>query len=109
MTSAIKPSAQRKAQLEARRDDLLGRLGGIKAELTSRSETDWEDIAKEREDDEVLQGMGDEAQVEVRAIAAALGRVASGDYGLCLRCGNHISEARLDVLPYTPFCKECAA
>lgn len=104
----MKSIAERKAQLEARRGDLLGRIGGIKAELDSHQETDWEEIATQREGDEVLEGMGLEAQSELRAIAAALGRVASGEYGTCLKCGNKISEARLDVLPYTPFCKECA-
>ena len=98
----------RQAELEARRADLLGRIGGIKAELDSHAETDWEEIATQREDDEVLEGMGSDAKIELRAIAAALGRMASGGYGTCLRCGDQISEARLDVLPYTPFCKECA-
>lgn len=108
MTPAVKPIAARKAELEARRADLLGRLGGIKAELGSHEETDWEEIATQREDDEVLEGMGSEASVELRAIAAALGRITSGAYGTCVHCGGQISEARLDVLPHTPFCKECA-
>ncbi|MGV8984666.1 MAG: TraR/DksA family transcriptional regulator [Cypionkella sp.] len=104
----MKSIAVRKAQLEARRKDLLGRIDGIKDELESHQEKDWEEIAIQREGDEVLEGMGLEAQSELRAIAAALARVASGDYGTCLKCGTRIDEARLDVLPYTPFCKECA-
>jgi RNA polymerase-binding transcription factor DksA len=56
----------------------------------------------------VLEGMGNEAQTELRAIAAALGRIGAGTYGICVKCGIPIDEARLDVLPYTPFCKECA-
>jgi RNA polymerase-binding transcription factor DksA len=42
-------------------------------------------------------------------IEAALARMASGDYGVCMHCGADISEARLDVLPFTPFCSTCAA
>ncbi len=99
----------RKAQLEARQADLLGRVSGIKTELDSHQDRDWEELATQREGDEVLEGMGQEAKTELRAIAAALGRVASGDYGLCQKCGKEIGEARLDILPYTPFCKECAA
>ena len=101
--------ATRKAQLEARRADLLARIGGIKQELDSHLDKDWEELATQREGDEVLEGMGSEAQTELRAIAAALARVQSGEYGICQKCGREISEARLDVLPYTPFCKECAA
>lgn len=101
--------ATRKAQLEARRADLLARIGGIKQELDSHLDKDWEELATQREGDEVLEGMGNEAQTELRAIAAALARVESGEYGTCQKCGAKISQARLDVLPYTPFCKECAA
>ncbi len=99
----------RQAELAVRRDELQGRIDQIKAELDSHQDRDWEELATQREGDEVLEGMGLDAQAELRAIAAALQRVAQGDYGTCQRCGNAISEARLDVLPYTPFCKECAA
>lgn len=99
----------RQAELAARRTELQGRIDQIKAELDSHQDRDWEELATQREGDEVLEGMGNDAQAELRAIAAALKRVADGEYGTCQRCGNPISEARLDVLPYTPFCKECAA
>ena len=104
----MKSIADRKAQLEALRADLLGRIGGIQEELDSHQAFDWEEMAAEREGEEVLEGMGLEAQAELRAIAAALGRIESGDYGVCQVCGEPISEARLDVLPYTPFCKDHA-
>jgi RNA polymerase-binding transcription factor DksA len=42
-------------------------------------------------------------------IEAALDRIASGSYGTCASCGDPIGEARLDVLPYTPVCADCAA
>ncbi|MBI1173230.1 TraR/DksA family transcriptional regulator [bacterium] len=100
--------ADRKIQLEARRDALLGRLGGIKTELETENERDWEELATQHEDDEVLEGLGVEAQTELRAISAALARVEAGTYGICVKCGDQIGAARLDVLPYTPFCKECA-
>jgi RNA polymerase-binding transcription factor DksA len=104
----MKSTADRKAQLEARRQELQSRIGGIAQSLDSHQETDWEERATEREDDEVMEGMGLEAQTELRAIDAALQRIGSGDYGFCQKCGEVIAEARLDVLPYTPFCKEHA-
>ena len=39
----------------------------------------------------------------------ALDRVASGDYGICETCGKAIPVERLDVLPYSTQCVECAA
>jgi RNA polymerase-binding transcription factor DksA len=38
----------------------------------------------------------------------ALARVEAGTYGCCVRCGGTIGEERLDVLPETDRCVECA-
>ena len=39
----------------------------------------------------------------------ALERTKTGDYGICESCGNSIPVERLDVLPYSALCVECAA
>jgi DnaK suppressor protein len=39
----------------------------------------------------------------------ALERVAAGTYGICESCGNSIPVERLDVLPYSTLCVECAS
>lgn len=103
------PSATRKLQLETRLADLQGRLQGIEAELGQHQSQDWEDLATEREGDEVLEGMGVSGQQEIRKIEAALMRIAEGDYGYCAKCGTAIGDERLNVLPYTPFCRSCAS
>jgi RNA polymerase-binding transcription factor DksA len=36
---------------------------------------------------------------ELREIDEALGRVAAGSYGICLRCGQPIERARLEAYP----------
>jgi RNA polymerase-binding transcription factor DksA len=100
--------SKRKAILQARQAALLSRIGGISDELGSHQEKDWEEIAIEREGEEVLETLGVEAQTELRAIKAALARIETGDYGRCQMCGAPISAARLDVLPDTAFCKDCA-
>lgn len=99
----------RREQLEARLADLQGRLAGIEAELDSHNAADWEELATEREGDEVLEGMGLSGQQEICMIEAALQRIAAGEYGYCVKCGAEIGAARLDVLPFTPFCRDCAA
>lgn len=103
-----KSTADRKAQLEARKADLIGRMVTIEAELDSHHNSDWEELATEREGDEVLEGIGNSAQSELRMIEAALLRIEDGDYGDCAKCGATIGEERLDVLPFTPFCRDCA-
>ncbi len=101
--------ADRKAQLEARRDDLNRRMQEIDAELDSHDSKDWEELATERETDEVLEDLGLSAQQELRMIDAAMGRIEAGEYGFCVTCGKEISQERLDVVPATPFCRDCAA
>lgn len=100
--------ATRKASLESRFKDLAAKIAEIDAELDAHDSRDWEELAVEREDDEVLEDLGVSAQREMRMISAALKRMEAGEYGFCVTCGIEIDAARLDVLPATPFCKNCA-
>lgn len=101
--------AQRRAQLEARMADLVDRMRSIEDELDSHQSKDWEELAVEREDDEVLERLGLSGQAEMNRIKAALARMDEGEYGYCTKCGEAISEERLDLVPWTPFCRRCAA
>ncbi len=107
MTDA-KDTTARKAQLKARLAELDHRLQGIEDELLSHDSNNWEELATEREQDEVLTALGDEGVLEIRQIFAALRRIEAGDYGICTKCGDEIEPARLDLLPATPFCAACA-
>ena len=110
MTASPKtPVATRKAAMEARLGDLTARLTAIEAELDSHNDPDWEELAVEREGDEVLEATGVSGQQEMRMIEAALARIDAGDYGFCTKCGAEIGEARLDAVPFTPFCLACAS
>ena len=100
---------QRKTALQARLADLTTRLQAIEVELDSHTEKDWEELAVQREGDEVLEATGLSGQQEIRMINAALARIDAGEYGDCARCGTEISQARLDVLPFTPLCRDCAS
>ncbi|MGV3720774.1 MAG: TraR/DksA C4-type zinc finger protein [Actinomycetota bacterium] len=58
-----------------------------------------------REQDQAIQvGL----RSELEQIDGALERIGEGTYGACERCGAAISSARLEVLPYTPYCISCA-
>ena len=46
-------------------------------------------------------------QTERLKLQAALGRIDSGDYGVCVRCGEDIDPARLRVDPAAPLCTAC--
>jgi RNA polymerase-binding transcription factor len=45
----------------------------------------------------------------IRKVDHALARIKTGDYGICESCGTAIPIERLDVLPYSTLCVECAA
>lgn len=45
----------------------------------------------------------------LRKVDRALERIEAGKYGNCESCGNAIPVERLDVLPYSTLCVECAA
>ena len=99
---------QRRQALNDRLAELQDRLHGIGEELDSHQSKDWEELATEREEDEVLEGLGSSGKAEMRMIQAALTRMDEGEYGFCVQCGDEITAERLDILPYTPFCRKCA-
>ncbi|MDJ0827326.1 MAG: TraR/DksA family transcriptional regulator [Rhodobacter sp.] len=99
---------ERRKTLTDRLAELDARLHEIDAELDSHQSKDWEELAVEREEDEVLERMGTSGQAEIRMIHAALQRMDEGEYGYCVKCGAEILPERLDVVPYTPFCRNCA-
>jgi DnaK suppressor protein len=39
----------------------------------------------------------------------ALRRIGDGTYGTCQQCDRPIDVKRLDAIPFTPYCVECAA
>ncbi|MBA3325822.1 MAG: TraR/DksA C4-type zinc finger protein [Rhodobacteraceae bacterium] len=103
------PIETRQQQLKARLHELKSRLVKIDAELDQPHSAMFSEAAIEREGDEVLEDLGAAGLLEIRMIEAALLRIERGEYGICVSCGDPISEERLDVLPQTPKCRNCAA
>jgi RNA polymerase-binding transcription factor DksA len=99
---------QRKTALLTRRNELVGHLEQVEDALEETPSKDWEDRSSERQGDEVLEALGQSDQAELLRLDAALARIEAGTYGTCQKCGEDISDARLDLLPATPFCKTCA-
>jgi len=105
----MKEVATYKAALLKRLSELDTRLHAIESELDVPHSKDWEESAVEREGDEVLESLGQAGQEEIKGIMAALQRIRNGEFGYCAKCGEEIAEARLDVLPATPLCRNCAS
>ncbi len=63
----------------------------------------------QRENDDVLRGLGDAARGELASINRALARIDSGSYLVCSVCGEDIDSRRLEAVPYADRCAGCAA
>ena len=95
-------------QLEAKKGELRKRLDRVKANLRRGYHADSKERAKELEDSEVVDALGNEAREEIAKISAALQRMDSGDYGICEGCSAEIDRSRLEVHPYATKCIDCA-
>ncbi len=94
-------------RLLARKAELQQRLQQIEHDLDQPMPSDNEDRATEREDDEVMESMGNAGLEELRAIDAALDRIEAGTFGVCVKCDEAISAERLDILPTAAMCRHC--
>lgn len=101
-------TAKHKQNIEARLEELRARLEKVDAALDEPANPDLEDQAIELEDDEVLEGVGKAGQREIRLLEDALNRIEDGTYGECAQCGEQISDARLEAVPFAVLCKNCA-
>jgi RNA polymerase-binding protein DksA len=97
-----------RADLEKKRAELLTRLEQLRVDLRRPNNPDFAEQATERENDEVLDALDGAGRVELAAIGRALARMESGDYGLCASCGESIPIKRLELVPYSVYCVNCA-
>ncbi|HSD69571.1 MAG TPA: TraR/DksA family transcriptional regulator [Woeseiaceae bacterium] len=95
-------------ELLRKKDELNARLERITANLRRGLEPDSKERAKQLEDSEVVDALGNDARTELRKISATLQRMESGDYGICVSCGTAISDERLLAHPYADECIDCA-
>ena len=97
-----------KAELEERLVAMQARLASIKKEVTQEHSGDSAEQAQVRENDEVVDAIGNETRQSLHAIQVALDKIADGSYGACEACGEDISEARLKAIPEATRCVNCA-
>lgn len=95
-------------ELEDRKVELNERLARIKANVRRGYDADSKERAKELEDVEVVDALGNETRREIALISSALQRMDSGEFGTCAECGTPISDERLQAQPFAKVCIECA-
>jgi RNA polymerase-binding protein DksA len=94
------------AALENLRSDNAGSV----EEETGEESSDQHlaDTATAMHDRELDYGLTENEEDLLTAIDAALQRIETGTYGTCTNCGKPIGEARLEALPWTDLCIDCA-
>jgi RNA polymerase-binding transcription factor len=95
-------------ELLRKKSELNDRLGRITANLRRGFEPDSKERAKQLEDRDVVDALGNEAREELSRIAATLKRMDDGEYGICTECGGGIRIERLQAYPYANECIDCA-
>lgn len=95
-------------QLREKLGQLEERLAQVNKDISKTHSADSEEQAVERENDEVLEGIGLEAKASIQDIRAALARISAGTYGSCANCGEAINPERLEAIPEATHCVSCA-
>jgi RNA polymerase-binding transcription factor len=104
----VETYADLRLKLEEKKRELDARLRRITANLRRGYEADSKERAKQMEDNDVVDALGNEARAEVAKISAALRRMDQGAFGSCMGCGTKIDMARLAAYPYADDCIDCA-
>ncbi|QZH75782.1 MAG: TraR/DksA family transcriptional regulator [Erythrobacter sp.] len=102
-------TAKAKATLEAQLAELQGRLQHIEDDLDEPHDPDSSERAVQMADDESLEGQARLVARELASTRRALERIATGEYGYCVQCGDEIAAGRLEARPEAALCITCAS
>jgi DnaK suppressor protein len=69
---------------------------------------EFEEGAQSEHEQYTLSLLGEAQRHQLAMIDAALTRIETGEYGVCVDCGAEIDPKRLRVLPFALVCTECA-
>jgi RNA polymerase-binding transcription factor len=98
-----------KHKLTVLKDEVTQRINAIDKDIKHEDiSSNWTEQATERENDEVLESLGNSSKQELAMINSALKRIDSGDYFSCSICGEDIPLSRLELLPFSSRCVNCA-
>ena len=96
-----------KQRLLAKERELEGEIAQLKTDAVESRTGEVEDPI-----DAVTSAQGQATAFEERSMASdtltavrdALQRIEEGTYGRCIDCGEEIGAARLNAVPWTPYC-----
>jgi DnaK suppressor protein len=101
-------TAKFKQRLLAKQQELLERIATATSEGREARSGEVEDPADEATSSELTStafAVGTLETKTLEQVRAALRRIDDGTYGKCIDCGRPIEPARLEAVPWTPYCR----
>ncbi|MDT8339538.1 MAG: RNA polymerase-binding protein DksA [Sulfurimonas sp.] len=96
--------------LESRKEQIIKNIKGVNDELSQLSMLELNDEGDHASVDNssmVESAIVRQQEKELREINVTLGKIASGDYGICEMCEDPIGFQRLKVKPHAIYCIDC--
>jgi DnaK suppressor protein len=100
--------AKIKSILEQKRDDLIDKTrAGIGSDFEEKLVKDSGDEAQAIAMEKLESSLQMNDVDELKLIERALDLLRRDEYGICVDCGEHISQKRLECYPYAARCITC--
>jgi len=96
--------------LESRKAQILKNISGVNDELeqlNSLELNDEGDHASVNNNSMVESAIVEQQRQELKEIDVTLGKITSGEYGICEMCEDEIGFQRLKVKPHAIYCIDC--
>jgi DnaK suppressor protein len=96
--------------LESRKVQITKNINGVNSELdqlNSLELNDEGDHASVNNNSMVESAIVQQQEQELSEIAVTLGKISTGDYGICEMCEDDIGFQRLKVKPHAIYCIDC--
>lgn len=81
--------------------------GNWDAKRINGQDTDMEEKADEVEEYDNLLSLEHSLELRLKDVTTALEKIATGNYGICEKCGKEIEQERLSVAPEAKLCIKC--
>jgi len=98
-----------KKLLLAKRREVQASLTALEGEASASGDAevrDFTDAATASQGTSEAFGEASILSQTLEEVQDALGRIEDGSYGKCTVCGREIAPARLEAIPWTPYCLE---
>jgi DnaK suppressor protein len=95
-------------RLVAKEEELVDLIARFENEARESNSAEVEDFADQGKSTELKTLALDETAMATQTleqVRAALQRIEDGTFGKCIDCGRPIEPARLEAVPWTPYCR----